>query len=338
MQKNKQPISINVSEDTAIAALSQISSLGLDPTPDLYQIWYCYYNGEDQDLIKKVDKLMQDNAGNIREILFLPLIAFFKKEIRALEEFKDDSEQVISNTYTNLHDVSENTRRLGSFIHETSTDKSKKDKDIIKEIQEESRNAMAENERLHQVIEAERHKMLQLQENLQKVKNELILDSLTNIHNRRHFDISLKQAIKEASIANKPLSLFIFDIDHFKKFNDTHGHLVGDMVLKFVGYIMKTIFPNKTHHLFRYGGEEFAIIFDGVSKADTMKYAYMLSNAISKKEMTKKSTNEKIGNITISGGIADKKKRDTVETLIARADLALYASKNKGRNQVNFAA
>jgi diguanylate cyclase len=145
-------------------------------------------------------------------------------------------------------------------------------------------------------------------------------------------------AIKECNLTNKPLSLFIFDIDHFKKFNDTHGHQVGDSVLKYIGQTIKQALPEKAHHMFRYGGEEFVVIFEGLNKQHALKYAQIISNTISKREITKKTTNEKIGHITISGGISEKTKRDTPETLIARADVALYDSKSKGRNQINIAA
>jgi diguanylate cyclase len=338
MKKNFRAVSLNLSEDVAIKALSRLSQLGLDPTPELYSIWYSYYKGEDCDLTAKIDKIIADNPNNIQPIHFISAVNSVRKENIALNEFSDDSLRLIDSTYENASSVSENTRRLGHFIRDTSNDVSKNSQDIIQEIQEETNLVMLENERLHRLIEAERSKMDVIKKNLAVIKAELITDSLTGVHNRRHFDDCLSRAIKETSLTGKPLSLFIFDIDHFKKFNDTHGHIVGDTVLKFVGNTMKTVLPEKTHHLFRYGGEEFAIIFDGITKGDAMKYSQMLSNAISKKEITKKSTNEKIGNITISGGVAEKMKRETQQMLISRADVALYVSKNKGRNQINFAA
>ena len=338
MTKKTQTVSLNLSEDSAIKALSKLSHLGLDPTPDLYSIWYSYYKNEDCDLNAKIDKILADNPNNIDPIHFITALNSVRKENIALNEFAEDSFKLVTNTYNNVTAVSENTRRLGHFIHDASNNKSKNTDDIIQEIKKETNLAMIENERLHILIEQERSKMHALKKNLEIIKNELITDSLTGIHNRRHFDICLLRAIKESSMLNKPLCLFIFDIDHFKKFNDTHGHVLGDTVLKFVGNTIKSILPEKQHHAFRYGGEEFAIIFDGITKSDSMKYSQMLSNAISKKEITKRSTNEKIGKITISGGIAEKCKRDTIETLVSRADIALYESKNKGRNQINFAA
>lgn len=338
MRKNVQTVSINVSEETAIKTLSKLSQLGLDPTPDLYAVWYSYFKGDDQDLACKIDQILEDNPNDIRPIHFVSIIGNFKKEEVALNEYSEDVTSIINSSYENVAAVSENTRQLGSFIDNTSQDQSKQAEDIVRLIQNKSKLAMAENERLHKLIQEERIQMQSLKENLEKIKSELITDSLTGVHNRRHFDVCLERAIKEMSILNKPLSLFIFDIDHFKKFNDTHGHLIGDTVLKFVGHTMKTVLPEKSYHLFRYGGEEFAVIFDGIPKGDAIKYAQMLSNAISKKEIIKKSTNEVIGNVTVSGGIAEKRKRETSQELIARADMALYDSKSKGRNQINFAA
>jgi diguanylate cyclase len=338
MTNNVKTLSINLSEDAAIKALSKLSNLGLDPTPDLYSIWYSYYKGDDCDLKIKMDKILEENPIELKPFHFACIVNPVKKEQLALNDYSEDSLKFIHSTYDNVDTVHENTKRLGRFIDDASNNKSESTEKIIHDIQNQTKLVMAENERLHATIQMERQKMDELQQNLQIIKKELITDSLTNIYNRRYFDECLTASIKESNLTNQPLSLFIFDIDHFKKFNDTHGHIVGDSVLKYIGQTIKTALPEKKHHMFRYGGEEFVVIFDGVTKSHAMKYAQIISNAISKREITKRSTNEKIGKITISGGIAEKNKRDSTLTLVARADVALYDSKSKGRNQINFAA
>jgi diguanylate cyclase len=285
-----------------------------------------------------MDKILEENPIELKPFHFACIVNPVKKEQLALNDYSEDSLKFIHSTYDNVDTVHENTKRLGRFIDDASNNKSESTEKIIHEIQNQTKLVMAENERLHATIQMERQKMDELQQNLQIIKKELITDSLTNIYNRRYFDECLTASIKESNLTNQPLSLFIFDIDHFKKFNDTHGHIVGDSVLKYIGQTIKTALPEKKHHMFRYGGEEFVVIFDGVTKSHAMKYAQIISNAISKREITKRSTNEKIGKITISGGIAEKNKRDTIVTLVARADVALYDSKSKGRNQINFAA
>lgn len=337
-QNSVRTVSINLSEDAAIKALSKLSHLGFNPTPDLYSIWYSYYKGDDCDLKIKMDKILEENPTDLRPFHFATIINPLKKENMALDGFCEDSTKIINNTYDNAQAVHDNTRRLGEFIDTVSNDATESKDKIIKNIQEETKRIMEENARLHEMIQAERHKMEKLQENLEYIRSELITDSLTKVYNRRHFDECLIKSIKDCNLADKPLSLFIFDIDHFKKFNDTHGHQVGDSVLKYIGQTIKQALPEYKHHMFRYGGEEFVVIFEGVIQSHALKYAQIISNAISKREITKRTTNEKIGHITISGGISEKNKRDTVETLISRADVALYSSKKKGRNQVNTAA
>ena len=86
----------------------------------------------------------------------------------------------------------------------------------------------------------------------------------------------------------------MFDIDHFKKFNDTHGHQIGDTVLKFVGHTMKTLFPNIMDNLFRYGGEEFVITFEKMGRFEAQKLATQLMNTIAKKEIILKKHKNKI--------------------------------------------
>ena len=209
MRKDVKTVSINLSEDAAIKALSKLSHLGLDPTPDLYSIWYSYYKGDDCDLIIKVDKVIEENSNDLKPVHFLSILNVLKKENIILNDFSEDSVKIIDNTFDNVSAVHENTRRLGRFINDASNNKSKTNDKIIEEIQNETKLAMQENERLHEIILQERQKMEDLKNSLHKIKTELITDSLTTLHNRRHFDECLARAIKETSLSGKPLSLFL---------------------------------------------------------------------------------------------------------------------------------
>lgn len=153
------------------------------------------------------------------------------------------------------------------------------------------------------------------------------IDKLTDIYNRRMIDQFLQVEIEIASRHNEELSLMIIDIDHFKHVNDNYGHLVGDMVLS---QLSKIISDNlRTSDIFgRYGGEEFLIICPKTNKDN----AFILAEKL--RVIVNDFTFNEVGHKTVSIGIADFQKDDTIETLFKKADEALYKAKNQGRNQV----
>lgn len=161
-------------------------------------------------------------------------------------------------------------------------------------------------------------------------------DALTGIFNRLYFEDVLAQKMLETNRYGTPLALAMIDIDHFKIFNDTHGHLAGDEVLRVVAKVMANS-CRKSDIATRYGGEEFALILTGLPKnQNTGSIADRVRKAV---EETVVDFNGKPLRVTISVGVADfdVKRHPTKEDLIKDADVALYAAKEKGRNQVVMA-
>lgn len=152
------------------------------------------------------------------------------------------------------------------------------------------------------------------------------IDKLTNVYNRRMLDQFLQVEIEIANRHKEELSLIIIDIDYFKQVNDTYGHLVGDMVLI---QLSKIISDNlRISDIFgRYGGEEFLIICPKTNKNSAFILAEKLRMIVKDFEFNK------VGYKTISIGIADLKRDDTIESLFEKADEALYEAKNSGRNK-----
>lgn len=152
------------------------------------------------------------------------------------------------------------------------------------------------------------------------------IDKLTNVYNRRMLDDFLKLEIEVAARHNEDLSLIVIDIDYFKKVNDTFGHLAGDNLLTKVS---KMILENlRSSDIFgRYGGEEFLIICTQTTKEN----AFVLAEKL--RILIKDFKFDEIGHKTISLGISDFQKGDTVETLFKKADTALYEAKNTGRDK-----
>lgn len=175
----------------------------------------------------------------------------------------------------------------------------------------------------------------QLKSALDKATLESRTDSLTGVANRKCFDQTLINEIAEAVQTDKPLSLCMIDVDHFKKFNDAHGHRAGDSALRFVANMFQHSL--RAYDLVaRYGGEEFAVIMPNANLEIGDKVCSRMCESLSAREIVKRVTGERLGHITVSIGVAQLREGDTPESLIERADSALYLAKRSGRNQVQI--
>ena len=170
------------------------------------------------------------------------------------------------------------------------------------------------------------------QEELERLAN---FDSLTGLHNRRAILHRLDEHIKQVRRYEGELSLIMLDIDYFKKVNDQYGHLIGDEVLENVAVLMQQNVRN-TDSVGRYGGEEFIIVLSETDLSSALIVAERLRNAIEAAEMRDSEGN--MFGITVSQGVSSYKPGEDKQSLISRADDALYMAKQNGRNRVESSA
>jgi diguanylate cyclase (GGDEF)-like protein len=178
--------------------------------------------------------------------------------------------------------------------------------------------------------EVQRDNRLQLQEKAEELGVRATTDALTGLSNRYKFEVVLLDEIRRASRYNSPLTMIIFDIDHFKKVNDTYGHPVGDLVLeKLSRFVLGRV---RSSDLFaRWGGEEFIVLMPGVDGLDGFKAAEKLCEDIRSLAI------DQVGGITCSFGVTQYVPGETAAEFMARLDAALYRAKTGGRNQVKLA-
>ena len=188
------------------------------------------------------------------------------------------------------------------------------------------------NQTLNERLQSSTREIETLRTSLETVRVESLTDSLTGLANRRMFDETLRMRIEEARAQRTELSLLLCDIDHFKRFNDTWGHHTGDQILRFLASAMQG-HARPDFLVARYGGEEFAVIMPRMTARVAQQTAEALREAIQAKRLRRRSTNEDLGQVTVSIGIARLQSGDTPQGLIERADACLYASKRNGRNQ-----
>lgn len=193
----------------------------------------------------------------------------------------------------------------------------------IEEAYKVKNEALEKLEALHRDVEIKQEELISLNAKLESLA---VTDTLTGLKNRRYFIEKLDSHIDSFFLSNVPFSLLIMDIDHFKKVNDTHGHLVGDQVLREFAQIIKN-HSKEADTVARYGGEEFIILLSAVDETQSKQEAERIRKAVENAPWSDCS-------VTVSIGAATFTSEDTNTSILAKADQALYTSKSRGRNRV----
>lgn len=322
------------------AALNYIRKNTLPAYPRYYELWYTYSAGFNHSLNRAVNEIVGTNGSISSEELqqiynrFLSPHRLGERINQVGEKLSDEIRDMVDRLGQNSDILSEYGTALSSAIEQLQTllDPSQL-KTLIANILKATKDTAEANKSLEEQLVESKKQVEALQESLEAIRYESMTDELTTLNNRKHFDQIIERMVKEAHDTNEPLSLLITDIDHFKQFNDNYGHQTGDQVLRLVALAVKQ--NVKGHDVAcRYGGEEFAIILPQTSLSQAATVAEHIRRAVYSKELVKRSTGENLGRITITIGVAAYRSGDTAQSLIARADSALYAGKRAGRNQV----
>lgn len=324
----------------AESALSYIKRNVLPADPWSYEFWYTYCAGYNHGLNRAINDVLK-NQGRINvdqmQTIYGQFVAPGKLGDK-LDEVGDKVTQEVEDLVDALRMGADATSDYGSLL-ERAGEKLKKLKDpenldvFITHLMKSTHSAVASNRKLENQLLESKRQIESLQSKLDTIRYESLTDELTTLSNRKHFDKSLSRMITQAQEDNKPFSLLLTDIDHFKKFNDTFGHQTGDQVLRLVALSVKQS-VKKEDISCRYGGEEFAILLPRTTLSEATEVAEKIRHAVMSKELVKRSTGENLGRITITAGLATYRPEDTSETLLGRADEALYAGKRAGRNVV----
>jgi diguanylate cyclase len=172
----------------------------------------------------------------------------------------------------------------------------------------------------------------EIKDSLKQAEQHSNTDALTGLANRRSLEAFLRAAQISAMEAGTPLSILMIDIDHFKKFNDSYGHQVGDQVLRLVGKVLQENVRD-CDLAARYGGEELMAILPGAALDACFEAAERIRRRICEARLTRRTTGEEISSVTISIGVAQFRMGETADGMIERCDKALYQAKRLGRNR-----
>lgn len=191
---------------------------------------------------------------------------------------------------------------------------------------------------LEQQVKSSHEEIERLQSELVRARDEVVMDPLTRVLNRKGFDQRLKAMMEQPNDPNATHCLVMLDIDHFKKVNDTYGHVMGDRVIQALGEVLRSCVLDKKNAVARYGGEEFAVVMPNCTLDESTRLAEMVRLKTRAMKIRDRRTQEVELTVSVSAGVAAIQPGDDAQTLIARADGALYKSKQGGRNRVTCAA
>lgn len=321
-------------------ALSQIKALRQAASPRNYEIWYSYATGYLPSLNQKINDTLNQNGvlseADLDEIYntFLAPTRLTDRIDTVGSKVMGEIEQVMAMIDAAAGSASSYTESLAGMSEAIGASSDREGlRAIVEGLVATAKEMEESNQKLEERLSASKREINELQVNLEAVRTESLTDPLTQLANRKFFDTTLQEAIDYARDNDEPLSLMLTDIDHFKKFNDTFGHLTGDQVLRLVAMSVKQNVKGQDTAA-RYGGEEFAVILPNTILRSAITVADHIRRAVMTKELMKRSTGEHLGRVTISIGVASLLPDDTAATLIERADTCLYAAKRNGRNRV----
>jgi len=324
----------------AEVALGQIKSLRQTAVPRNYEIWYVYATGYNSALNKIINETLARN-GKLTEADLEQIYETYLSQIKTTDRIDKVGARVIGeidDVMTLIDDAlgmsASYDDTLSGATAELSVAQSRDQvKTIVQSLTKSTREMRETNTALRDRLRLSKSEISDLQQSLEAIRAESLTDPLTGLGNRKYFDRSIDVAVENALASGEPLSLLMFDIDHFKSFNDSYGHLTGDQVLRLVGMSLKQTIKGQDITA-RYGGEEFAVVLPNTALRQALTVADHIRRAVMAKELKKKSTGEILGRVTISVGVSMLKPGDDTDSLIERADACLYAAKRNGRNRV----
>jgi diguanylate cyclase len=320
-------------------ALELIGQYGLSADPLNYCVWYEYASGKNGELSAAIDRHLENDGSISKEIsrqLFDQYIADSRMKLTEIVRYElkkllAEIIETIKGTNRDFYKAEKNLETINEALmpnlSETDVD------EIVQRVKHELKRLESTSASLKEQLHQATVEIEQLKSKMKQYKNEAFKDPLTRIDNRRGFENRMELAVNECRATGNSLCLILADIDHFKRINDTHGHLVGDNVLRTVADTIKESVKGRDP-IARIGGEEFAILLPNTPYTGAIKLANNIRLDFERMDLKKRNTGERLGKISLSFGVTAYQKGEDAKSFVQRADEALYHSKRTGRNRV----
>ncbi|MEO3434350.1 diguanylate cyclase [Inquilinus sp. CAU 1745] len=321
-------------------AMSLMAANEVPPTPQNYSVWYAYAAGGESDLVRAIDILLSNDQGFSDERNADLHHRFFgqDREGETLRQASARIQEALEAVMAVITSADGRARRYGDDLAALTDDLEavhdfRRLREVVDRLAAETQAMSDHNRRLGQELSDTSQKMDKMRRDLEAVRREAATDNLTGLPNRKSFDLMLRHAAAASMEGGAALSLLMVDIDCFKKFNDSYGHQTGDQVLKLVARVLRDSVKGRDTAA-RYGGEEFAIVLPDTAIEQAVVLAEQIRSRMASRSIVRRDTGKAMGSITLSIGAAQYHHGEGLSALIGRADAALYAAKDGGRNRV----
>ena len=317
---------------------------GIPTTPQNYAVWFHYLSGDKQKLKAHIDQILADGVAfteQLNESIYEKHLS--ERNLERVDEIRREVLATLNETSATLHDTGTDAESYGRTLEQFDESCNNADSlgdvfDLMTSVLVETRKMKASVDEIQRDFALKSAEMEQLREELEQARQMASIDALTGLVNRGSFFDTMEEQIELVeNVEETPLCMVMFDIDHFKRVNDTFGHLVGDKVIRFVAKTLQQSIKGLDTAA-RYGGEEFAVLLPETATKGAVILCNRIRERISGTNLVRTGTRIPLGQITVSAGVAEYRPGEDMMELVRRADEALYRSKREGRNQVQAAA
>jgi diguanylate cyclase len=338
MSGNKRyPEGMEKSAEYLRLALPLMSKQKAGLHPLSYAVWYEYVSGGNLALKAAIDA-EQTKSSIFDDALIHTLYQRFIAEIDAAQaaRISHGFSRVLSDINRSASQAGEEAGRFGHSLERWSDSLNQGD-DIaagVGELLGDTRTMQNTVSQLQEQLLTSQQEIERLKQEVSRAREDALVDALTGLANRRCFEQELENCLQEVNRLNTPKPcVLIADIDYFKRVNDTYGHIFGDKVIRSVAKVLHQSIKGRDMAA-RYGGEEFVILLPDTPLNGAQALAESIRCMVQNGRIKRHESKDALAQVTVSLGVACYHPGESASEFIGRADLALYASKDQGRNRV----
>jgi diguanylate cyclase len=325
-------------------ALARLHDEGLPPSPQNFELWYAYYAQTHLEVVRALDTLLALKQP-ITDAQCADIYQLFLSQDKYSESVREAEVRIgatISGVGKQVDQARVATQQY-SVVLQTASEQlgvpamPMEFRSTLGELMDKTKQMLVNNRELEQALAESAAAVQELARELEAVRKLALTDGLTALANRQAFDAELARLSQGLRQGQEDFCLVMFDIDHFKTFNDTYGHPVGDEVLRLVARTLEQG-VRAGDLVARYGGEEFTVLLPNVDQQAAALVANALRVKLANMSLIRRKNGDRLDQVTVSGGLAQAVRAETPARLLARADAALYLAKRRGRNRIEVSA